>query len=85
MAFKIKRVDGSYFHLPDSKGEQVMNKKVYSELSKDIRIAWKSVLRAMNTADNMDLNDTHEALKEIIIRLSTCLEFCETMTDMKGE
>ena len=47
----------------------------------DLKLSWKAAVRALNSAENTGATDTACQIKDIVIGLSTALEFCETMTE----
>jgi hypothetical protein len=58
-------------HMPD-----------FEIISDDLKLSWKYAVRALNTAENTGATDTACQIKDIIIGLSTTLEFCESMASL---
>jgi hypothetical protein len=51
----------------------------FEMIRNDLKLSWKSAVRALNAAENTGAADTACQIKDIIIGLSTALEFCESM------
>lgn len=51
----------------------------FEMIRNDLKLSWKSAVRALNAAENTGATDTACQIKDIIIGLSTALEFCESM------
>ena len=50
-------------------------------VAEELKMSWKYAVRAYNIAQNSQLKDTASMIKNIIIKLSQELEFCESMSE----
>jgi hypothetical protein len=66
-------------------GRRDRTSNAYKFMLAEVKQSWKSAVRAMNVVGNSGLNDTHSELKEVVALLSSCLEFCETMAEVRKE
>jgi hypothetical protein len=46
----------------------------------DLRASWRHAVRALNYCENGELRDTHQAMSEIVCKLSQQLEFQESFS-----
>lgn len=56
----------------------------FTLIQTDLKLAWKFAVRALNAAESTGATDTACNIKDIVIGLSTTLEFCESMAGDSG-